>query len=97
MAEYYGLGIFLSVSILFGCWWLINYVLKENSIREKHLREVVDKYLTHLASLISEHDHWSKEANISLTEAIKNQREEHKKLMEGMDELLDEMRNGRRK
>lgn len=96
MAVTYGLGVVFSIVLL----W---YVLKENSKREERLVNVLDKHLLmiddHVQILnrqLLEHDSRAAAAIQQLTEANRYQREEHMAMMKVINEMLVEVKTGRR-
>ncbi len=94
----YGLGIVLSILIALFLFWILRYVLRENSRREERLASIIDgqlKYvldsITNLALKVSTHDAWEHEVEHRLTVAHEYQKDEHEEIQSAISKLRVEV------
>lgn len=84
----YGLGIVLSVGMALFLFWILQYVLKENSKREDKLAAIIEgqlKYLMEAVSKLTErmtsHDAWEHEIVREENKAHEHQKNEHEEIL----------------
>ena len=94
----YGLGIVLSILIALFFFWILRYVLRENSRREERLASIIDGQLKYVQDSISNltlkmtaHDAWEHEIETRISIAHSHQKDEHEDLMIALHKVKGEL------
>lgn len=93
----YGLGIVLSILMALFLFWVLRYVLRENSRREEKLGSIIEGNMKHLMDQmmtlmqqLSAHDTWEREIDTRTTRAHEHQKGEHEEQLRAIQRLSKE-------
>ena len=90
----YGLGIVLSILMALYLFWILRYVLRENSRREERLAQIIDgnmgnllNSMTQMLTQLAAHDSWEHEEAVATNRAHDHQKSEHEELADAIQKV----------